>query len=91
LETTELEEHEIIDEDKNIDEDDIIDEHKMSDGDMSFLKKLSIADLDEINPLKPDYKKMSINKLREVVVGKGIVVDASKFKKNDILKLLSDE
>ena len=34
---------------------------------------------------------MSINKLREIVVSKGIVVDASKLKKNDILKLLIDE
>jgi hypothetical protein len=40
---------------------------------------------------KVDYKKMSINKLREVAVEKGIVVDASKLKKNDILKLLGAE
>ena len=40
---------------------------------------------------KIDYKKMSINKLREVAVEKGLVVDASKLKKNDILKLLGAE
>ena len=40
---------------------------------------------------KTDYKKMSINKLREVAVEKGLVVDASKLKKNDILKLLGAE
>jgi len=40
---------------------------------------------------KVDYKKMSINKLREVAVEKGLVVDASKLKKNDILKLLGAE
>ncbi len=34
---------------------------------------------------------MSLNKLREVVVGKGVVSDASKLKKNDILKMLGDE
>jgi len=38
-----------------------------------------------------DYKKMSINKLRELIVEKGIVQDASKLKKNDILKMLGDE
>jgi hypothetical protein len=37
---------------------------------------------------KPDYKKMSLNKLREVVTNKGLVIDASKLKKNDMLKLL---
>jgi hypothetical protein len=40
---------------------------------------------------KVDYKKMSLNKLREVVVEKGVVVDASKLKKNDILKMLGAE
>jgi hypothetical protein len=34
---------------------------------------------------------MSITKLREVVVEKGIIADASKLKKNDLLKLLGDE
>jgi hypothetical protein len=34
---------------------------------------------------------MSLNKLREVVVEKGLVSDASKLKKNDLLKLLGDE
>ena len=40
---------------------------------------------------KLDYKKMSLNKLRDVVTQKGLVVDASKLKKNDILKMLGDE
>jgi hypothetical protein len=40
---------------------------------------------------KLDYKKMSLNKLRDVVIQKGLVVDASKLKKNDILKMLGDE
>ena len=38
-----------------------------------------------------DYKKMSLNKLREVVVEKGIIPDASKLKKNELLKLLGEE
>ena len=40
---------------------------------------------------KIDYKKMSLNKLRDLVIEKGLVVDASKLKKNDILKMLGDE
>jgi hypothetical protein len=40
---------------------------------------------------KVDYKKMSINKLREIIVEKGLVVDASKLKKNDVLKMLGAE
>jgi archaellum biogenesis ATPase FlaH len=35
-----------------------------------------------------DYKKMSLNKLREIVVQKKLVNDASKLKKNDLLKVL---
>ena len=38
-----------------------------------------------------DYKKMSLNKLRDTVVEKGLVIDASKLKKNDILKMLGAE
>ena len=56
----------------------------------SDLKTITISDLEETNK-KPDYKKMSLNKLREVVVEKGIVADASKLKKLDLLKLLGDE
>jgi hypothetical protein len=46
-------------------------------------------DIEDLN--KTDYKKMSLNKLRELVVSKGIVNDASKLKKHDILKLLGEE
>ena len=38
-----------------------------------------------------DYKKLPLNKLREAVVEMGIVQDASKYKKNDLLKLLDAE
>jgi hypothetical protein len=67
-------------------------EAKNSEDDMGFLKNVSI-DLGEndVDSNKHDYKKMSLNKLREVVVSKGVVNDASKLKKNDILKLLGDE
>ena len=49
------------------------------------------ADMTETNKEKTDYKKLSINKLRDIVIEKGIVVDASKLKKNDILKMLGAE
>ena len=35
-----------------------------------------------------DYKKASIGKLREIAEGKGLVTDASKMKKNELLRLL---
>ena len=58
------------------------------------LKSISINDISTnflVNKGKIDYKKMSLNKLREVVVEKGLIVDASKLKKNDLLKMLGDE
>lgn len=72
--------------------------------DNNFLKNVSITDfcentlilgeIDEIGDIhasKTDYKKMSLNKLREVVVSKGLISDSSKLKKNELLKLLGDE
>ena len=61
-----------------------------SDGPLLDLQTISISDLEEVDK-KPDYKKMSLSKLKEVIVEKGIVADASKLKKNDILKLLGVE
>lgn len=53
---------------------------------------IDVVDPNKINLTKSDnYKKMSLNKLREVIVEKGLVADASKLKKNDILKLLGEE
>ena len=40
---------------------------------------------------KLDFKKMPLNKLRDLVVSKGLVVDSSKLKKHELLKLLGDE
>jgi hypothetical protein len=47
-------------------------------------------DLEEPNKNVNDYKKMSINKLREVVIEKELITDASKLKKPELLKLLED-
>jgi hypothetical protein len=38
-----------------------------------------------------DYKKLSLNKLRSIVIEKGVVTDASKLKKHELLKLLEVE
>uniref|UniRef100_A0A6C0IEL8 Rho termination factor N-terminal domain-containing protein n=1 Tax=viral metagenome TaxID=1070528 RepID=A0A6C0IEL8_9ZZZZ len=38
-----------------------------------------------------DYKKLPLNKLRSVVAEKGLIVDASKLKKTEMLKLLGAE
>jgi hypothetical protein len=61
----------------------------------NVLKNISISDLgdgvEDSHTAKSDYKKMSLNKLREVVVNKGFLPDASKLKKNEILKMLGEE
>ena len=59
--------------------------------DMSFLKNVTMSDFENaenVEDLQSSYKKMTINKLREVIVSKGVVSDASKLKKNEILKML---
>jgi len=38
-----------------------------------------------------DYKKLSLNKLKSIVLDKGLATDTSKMKKNDLLKLLGVE
>ena len=40
---------------------------------------------------KIDYKKMSLNNLRDIIVSKKLATDPSKLKKNDMLKLLGSE
>jgi hypothetical protein len=54
------------------------------------LKTISIVDndSDDEHNDSQDYKKMSLTKLREIAIKKKITNDASKMKKNDILKLL---
>ena len=44
-----------------------------------------------INKEKDDYKKMSLNELRKLVCEKGLAKDASKLKKNELLKMLGAE
>jgi len=72
----------------------LIEELNVTGDNNNFLSNISINDLgdiDDLQSLKNDYKKLSLNKLREVVVSKGLITDASKLKKNEILKLLGEE
>lgn len=59
------------------------------------LKTISIIDIDHEDNNDhddtQDYKKMTLTKLREIVVKKKLTNDASKMKKNDILKMLGIE
>jgi hypothetical protein len=38
-----------------------------------------------------DYKRLDVNYLRELVVSRGLTTDSKKMKKNELIKLLSDE
>ena len=62
--------------------------------DFSIFKSINLEDSSNIYSSKTmesvDYKKMSITKLREIISKQG-VSDASKLKKNDILKMLGAE
>lgn len=58
-------------------------------------EELDSEDISDVNNIKNievlDYKKLSLNKLRSIVIEKGIVTDASKLKKHELLKLLEVE
>ena len=54
------------------------------------LKSINIT-LEETKHESLDYKKMALPKLRSVVTEKGLTSDASKLKKNELLKLLGIE
>ena len=43
---------------------------------------------DETKSHKPDYKKMSVKKLKEVVVEKGLTTDSSKMTKQELIAML---
>lgn len=66
---------------------DVIELSNNNENSMDFLKSITIQDLQE----NVDYKKLTLQKLRSMVVEKGIVQDASKLKKTDILKMLEVE
>ena len=71
-------------------EDSFVSDSLVSDSLSNDLKTISIMDLEEPNKITNDYKKMSITKLREIVVEKELIDDASKLKKPELIKLLED-
>jgi hypothetical protein len=73
----------------NDNQNEIINENNSS----NIFKHLNISGLnlgEEISD-KQNYKNLPIQKLRTIVVQKGLINDSSKLKKNDILKMLESE
>jgi hypothetical protein len=58
---------------------------------VSGMKTITIDLEDNESEESVDYKKLSLQKLKSVVVEKGLVPDASKLKKPELLKLLGIE
>lgn len=79
--------------DENLEEGELDNVETLTLTNTDFIKSIDISNLDESHKENEsfDYKKMSLNKLRSVVVDKGLVTDSSKLKKNELLKLLSSE
>lgn len=63
--------------------------------DFEFIKSIDISNLEESESSEKnsnvDYKKMSLNKLKDIAVAKGLIQENSKATKNAILKLLGSE
>lgn len=57
-----------------------------------FLKNVIINEAGDVDDMsyKTDYRRMSLTKLREIVISKGLVSDASKLKKQDIIKMMEN-
>lgn len=78
--------NEIPEDNNNNNDNDLIDISKLN------LKTINISNLEEVKNFDSvDYKKLTLNKLRSIVVEKELVADSSKLKKNDLLKLLGAE
>jgi hypothetical protein len=91
-ETNILHDNNIDNETNNIKTIHLEENHNISDETFSGdLKNITIFDLEETNKKTTDYKKLALNKLREIVIEKGLIVDASKLKKPELLKMLEDE
>jgi hypothetical protein len=63
--------------------------------DLNDIRKINVNDLEDVKSINAidsnDYKKMSVQRLRSLVVERNLVTDSSKLKKPDLLKLLEDE
>jgi hypothetical protein len=67
-------------------------ESKINTSDLDFIKSIDISNLEESGDKTTiDYKKMSLNRLKEIAVAKGLIAENSKPTKNAILKLLGCE
>ena len=66
--------------------------HLKRDEDDDDLKSVQFSNLDEKKESENiDYKKMSINKLRSLILEKGLSTDTTKLKKPELIKLLGIE
>jgi len=52
------------------------------------LKNIQLNGNNDADDASPEYKKMPLQKLKEIAVAKGLVADASKLKKHDLLKII---
>uniref|UniRef100_A0A6C0BXQ6 Rho termination factor N-terminal domain-containing protein n=1 Tax=viral metagenome TaxID=1070528 RepID=A0A6C0BXQ6_9ZZZZ len=64
----------------------INDKEETNNIDLSMLKSINISSSSSNENI--EYKKMSLNKLREIVIERKLTSDSSKMKKNELLKLL---
>ena len=71
-----------VEEIPDLEPDEVIQEDKEDEVSETVVKSLDVV---------LDYKKASLTKLREIVQSKGLVTDASKMKKSDILKVLEGQ
>jgi len=59
---------------------------------LNFIKSIDISNLEEHTETDTvDYKKMSMAKLRNIAIAKGLMTENSKATKNAIIKMLSSE
>jgi len=79
--------------DSEVDDSDINDEIVPKVEDSIFdLKSINISSLEELTTTQSiDYKKLNVNKLRDIVMEKGLTTEPSKLKKAELLKLLGTE
>ena len=68
-----------------------IDNEQENDVEIESEDLTDLTDLNVKNIEVLDYKKLSLNRLRSIVTEKGIITDASKLKKHELLKLLEVE
>ena len=88
-ELEDLEDLEDLDEAEDLDEsEDLEEEQNVS---LFDLKSINISNLEEKEDDSIELRKQPVNKLRSIVVEKGLSADPSKLKKPELLKLLGAE